>query len=107
MRENVLKDEKSYEKYVNRTFTPEGIITLQTYASSLCKLYFSHNTFPYKMPPVLGIVYIKEVHEFKSKEDIKRQIMCLMQLLAIKAIEVDMGDRIEKLELEINDFKKC
>jgi hypothetical protein len=103
-KKNVLTSEKARKEYMNRTFTPDGKTTLESYVYSLVELLYRLNKkdFPYILPPVLGIPYLKTVMTYETKRDLEIHIKALMHLLALESVEVQKGNDFKEFKLEIN-----
>jgi hypothetical protein len=101
-RKNILKSEEMRKEYINRTFTLEGKKTLESYVYSLVKLYFETNKFPYILPPVLGIPYLKTIMTYNTKRDMEIHIKSLMHLLALESVVIKIDNDYKEFNLEID-----
>jgi hypothetical protein len=103
-KENVLLSEEARKKYINRTFTLEGKDTLEQYIYSLVELYYTLNEskFPYTLPPVLGIPYLRTIFVYETKRDLEMHIKSIMHLLALEGVRVKVNDEYKEYRLEIN-----
>jgi hypothetical protein len=103
-KENVLLSEEARKKYINRTFTLEGKDTLEQYIYSLVELFFNlpEKSFPYTLPPVLGIPYLRTIFTYETKHDMEIHIKSIMHLLALEGVEVKINDEYKEYRLEIN-----
>jgi hypothetical protein len=102
-KKNVLRSDEARKEYMDRTFTSEGKVKLENFTYSLVELFFKlgDEFFPYSLPPVLGLPYLRTAMTYDTRKDLETHIKTLLHLLALEAVEVKIGEEYKEYRLEI------
>ena len=83
-------------KYINKTFTEEGINALYKYTQELVKIWYKkeENEYPFTIGIVYGLPFFDDTandRKINNKDQLEGRIRGFMQLMCLKSIEVPHG----------------
>ena len=86
------KNPEDMQKYRVLFFSEKGYVTLSNLLKNLVKECFLRETFPYQLPPLLGIPLFKYAMHINSYDELIGRIKILAQILAIEEIHFILED---------------
>jgi len=83
-----VTSQQGNEDYQTKYFKDDGRKTFTNFLKNLIKEYISRQNYPFTIPPVLGVPYLRYAHEIKSDVELLGRIKALGQLLGVEEVIV-------------------